>query len=91
MGEWYTVNVLKKIKTFEVNVNTEFNINTILYNTTWFNPKLFYTYSFMKTTSNKFDSSITLIDKGGGVYMLKTNNTISNDSVCNVMVYEGDV
>lgn len=90
-GEWYTINVLKKVKIFTININKDFNINTVLWNTTWKNPKIFYTYDYIETLNNKFDTSIKLINKGNGVYNLTTDSSVSNNSICKVMVYEGDI
>lgn len=87
---WYTVNVIKPYKIFEVSPNSQFNVDTIVYNFKFFNPKIFYTYSYVEVTSNNYDTSTTLVNLGNKNYKIQTNSSVSNNSKFKVFVYEGD-
>lgn len=87
---WYTIRAIRKFKIFQVNPNATFNINSILYPTSWQYPKIFFTYAAMRMTTMAFDSTAKVVNLGNGNYQIQTDSTVAANSVFDVIVYEGD-
>lgn len=93
-GEWYTTRVIKPMRIFQTNVNTEFSI----YEKTGLrvglhlrSPYIIYCYREMISNEYMFNSKLNLIKLSSDRYKLEPIDTsISNSSIVDVLVIESD-